>query len=117
MAARQFTHEELEHLTNYWCRTLGIHSKDLIYHPQIDDVVILVKVLKEYFNELTASKRIHLHILWDWVYRQKKALTKRQCKQLTRLIHQLENIRHHRKHTQEKLRQKIKSNRTRFTVK
>jgi hypothetical protein len=117
MTARQFTHEELDHLTNYWCRTLGIHSIDLTKHPQIDDVIILVKVLQEYLKELTASKRIHIYILWDWVYRQKKALTKRQCKQLTRLIHQLENIRHHRKRNQEKLRQKIKSKRTRFTEK
>jgi len=117
MTVRQFTHEELEHLTRYWCRTQGIHDKDLLKHPQIDDVIILVRVIQEYFQELTASKRIHLHILWDWVYRQKKPLTKRQCKQLTRLIHQLENIRYHRQQNLIKARDKIIKHRTRITEK
>jgi hypothetical protein len=112
-------------LTNYWCKTLGIQSKDLgcgvrrtdkgiqidnqTSHPQIDDVILLIKVLQEYFEELTATKRIHLHILWDWVYKQKKPLTKKHCKQLTRLITQLENHRYHIKKNKQKQRQRIKA--------
>ena len=111
MTVRQFTHEEVEHLTRYWCRTLGIHSKDLETHPQIDDVIILISFLKEYLKDLKESKRIHLHILWDWVYRQKKALTNKQCKQLTRLIYQLESTRFHRQRRLEQARKKVKQNR------
>ncbi len=43
---REFSNSELNHLTNYWCRTLGIHSKDLVEHPQADDVVLLVNFIK-----------------------------------------------------------------------
>lgn len=113
---RQFSHQEIEHLTRYWCRTLGIHSKDIDQHPQIDDVIILIKVLKEYLNELQDSKRLHLAILWDWVYKQKKALTQRQCKQLTRLIYRLEATRYHKKLRLDKKRRKIRQNRTTPTL-
>jgi len=116
MTARQFTHEELEHLTRYWCRTQGIHLKDIEAHPQIDDVIILITFLKEYVNELKDSKRIHLAILWDWVYKQKKALTKRQCKQLTRLINQLEATRYHKKRRLDQKRNRIRQLRTQPTL-
>lgn len=108
MTVRHFTHEEVEHLTRYWCRTLGIHLKDIEAHPQIDDVIILIKFLQEYLQELKESKRIHLHILWDWVYTQKKALTKKQSKQLTRLIHQLEATRYHKNRRLDEKRNKIR---------
>jgi hypothetical protein len=112
-------------LTNYWCRTLGIQSKDLgcgikftdtgvqldsqSTHAQIDDVIVLIKFLQEYLNELPNSHRIRLHMLWHWVYTEKKALTKRNHRQLKRFTRQLENRRFQKQQAKQKAREKIKA--------
>jgi hypothetical protein len=115
----------VQDLTNYWCRTLGIHSKDLgcgikftntgieldsqSTHAQIDDVIVLIKFLQEYLNELPNSHRIRLHTLWHWVYTEKKTLTKRNHRQLKRLTRQLENRRFQKQQAKQKAREKIKA--------
>lgn len=82
---KQFSHSELEHLTNYWCRTLDIHSKDLTEHPQIDDVILLIKFIKEFLQELRSNYRIQVYIIWDWVYQQRRPITKKYLKKLNRI--------------------------------
>ena len=112
-------------LTNYWCRTLGIQSKDIgcgikftdtgvqldsqSTHAQIDDVIVLIKFLQEYLNELPNASRIRLHTIWHWVYTEKKALTKRNHRQLKRLTRQLENRRWQKQQAKQKAREKIKA--------
>jgi hypothetical protein len=113
------------HYTNLWCKELGIKSADLgcqyrvgedgkVYkevqaHPQIDDVIILVKFLQEYLNELAPSSRVYLHIMWNWVYTQRKPLTKRYLKHLGKLAIRLNNIRYNKNKRIERARKKIKA--------
>lgn len=120
------------HYTNLWCKELGIKSADLGCqyrvgedgkilkeiqpHPQIDDVIILVRFLREYLNELADSKRVHLHIMWNWVYTQKKPLTKKYLKQLNRLATQLNNIRHNKAKRRAHQIKKIKALRQNPTI-
>jgi hypothetical protein len=121
----QLSTSEKIHYTNLWCKELGIKSADLgcqyrigedgkVYkeqqaHPQIDDVIILVKFLQEYLNELPPSSRVYLHIMWNWVYTQRKPLTKRYLKHLGKLAIRLNNIRYNKNKRIERARKKIKA--------
>jgi hypothetical protein len=85
-------------LTNYWCKTLGIQSKDLgcgvrhtdkgiqidnqTSHPQIDDVILLIKFIKEFNSFFNNDDRIAVHVIWTWCYSQKLPLKKRHFKRL-----------------------------------
>ena len=106
---KQFSYSELEHLTNYWCRTLGIHSKDLMEHPQIDDVIILIKFIKEYEKEFTPKQRIYVYIVWDWCYAKRKPLSKKYLKALTKILYRLQQVRNLKAKSTKQARQKIKA--------
>ena len=85
-------------LTNYWCRTLGIHSKDLgcgvkhtdkgiiidnqASHPQIDDVILMIKFIKEFRKYFNNDDRIASFVIWDWCYTKRLPLKKRHFKRL-----------------------------------
>jgi hypothetical protein len=113
------------HYTNLWCKELGIKSADLgcqyrigedgkVYkevqaHPQIDDVILLIKFLQEYLDDLIPTKRVYLHIIWNWVYTQKKPLTKRHLKNLHKLTIKMNNLRYNKGKRWEKQRQRIKA--------
>jgi hypothetical protein len=106
---REFSHSELEHLTNYWCRILGIHSKDLIAHPQIDDVILLIKFIKEFQKEFTPKQRVYVYIMWDWCYTKRKPLSNKYLKALTKIIYRLQQIRKLKTKANKRVRQKIKA--------
>jgi hypothetical protein len=72
----------IEGVTNYWCRTLGIHNRDLDTHPQMDDVIILIKYRDSIWSSLNKSEQSHWGAVWDWCYHRKYPLKK---KHLTKL--------------------------------
>lgn len=109
---REFSTSEIEHLTNYWCRTLGIHAEDLTRHPQIDDVILLIQFMKEFLQELKGNNRIALYIIWDWVYKQRKPISKKYLKRLNRIGANVLRDRHFKQQQQIAKRQKIKAFRT-----
>jgi hypothetical protein len=111
MTARQFTHEELEHLTNYWCKTLGIHSKDLLKHPYIDDVILLIKFIKEYQTEFKAKHRLSVYLLWDLCYKKRKPLQKKHLNQILGIGERLNYVRNIKNNHIKEVRQKIKATR------
>jgi hypothetical protein len=106
---REFSNSELNHLTNYWCRTLGIHSKDLVEHPQADDVVLLVNFIKEYEKEFTPKQRIYVYIIWDWCYKQRKPLTRKYLKALEKIIYNIRHIRNLKSKATKKARAKLQA--------
>jgi GTPase involved in cell partitioning and DNA repair len=106
---RSFSHGELEHLTNYWCKTLGIKAEDLTRHPQIDDVILLIKFIQEYEKELTPKQRVYVYIMWDWCYKKYNPLSKKYLKALTKIIHRLQQVRNLKATASKKARQKIKA--------
>jgi len=106
---KQFSHSELEHLTNYWCKTLGIKSEDLSRHPCIDDVIILIKVIQEYEKEFTPKQRIYVFIIWDACYIKCKPLSKKYLKALNKIIHRLQQVRNLKAKATKQARQKIKA--------
>ena len=99
----------IDGVTNYWCRTLGIHSKDLHTHPQMDDVILLIKFIQEYEKEFTPKQRIYAYVMWDWCYSKRKPLTKKYLKALTKIIYRLQQVRNLKKQATRKARKKIKA--------
>jgi len=106
---RQFSPSEIEHLTNYWIKTLGIKSIDLTTHPQIDDVILLIKFLKEFLEELKGNNRIGTYIIWDWVYKERKPLSKKYLKRLNRIGQSVLRNRHFKQQKINQQRKQIKS--------
>jgi len=102
----------VEGVTNYWCRTLGIHNKDLHTHPQMDDVIILIKFIQEYEREFTPKQRVHTYVIWDWCYTKGKPLTKKYLKALEKIIYRIRQVRNIRAKAKKQLRRKIKNLRT-----
>jgi hypothetical protein len=72
----------IEGVTNYWCRTKGIHSKDLEIHPQMDDVILLIKYRDSMWNKLNRSEQAHFGAVWSWCYHNKFALKQKHLKKL-----------------------------------
>ena len=70
----KLTKKELEHYTNFWCRQKGIHAKDLESHPQVGDVVILVRFRDNLWNELEKAEQGVWAALWSWTYTSKFTL-------------------------------------------
>jgi len=112
-------------LTNYWCRTLGIHSKDLgcgiktsdkgikidnqASHPQIDDVILLIKFIKEFNRQFNNDDRIATHMMWQWCYTKKLPLKNGHFKRLTNIGTRIRRKRFFKQAELEKARQTIKA--------
>lgn len=109
---RAFTENEVLHLTNYWCRTLGIHSEDLTRHPQIDDIVLLIKFIQDYQKEFKPKQRVEVYMMWDSCYNKRKPLKTKYLKALLRIGESLNHIRNLKAEHKLKTRQKIKALRT-----
>lgn len=99
----------IQGVTDYWARTLGIHSRDLgcghrvndqgrvvdnqASHPQMDDVVILIKFIQEYQRDFSAKQRVAVYVMWDWCYCQRRPLTRQYLKAIERTIYRIRHIR------------------------
>jgi len=72
----------IQGVTNYWCRTKGIHNRDLDTHPQIDDVVLLVKYRTAMWTKLNKTEQGHWGAVWSWTYHHKMPLKAKHLKKL-----------------------------------
>lgn len=62
------TAKEKTHYTNWWCRTIGIKSRDLDNHPQIDDAIRLIQFRDTLWYWMSASERGEWAAMWNRVY-------------------------------------------------
>lgn len=99
----------IEGVTNYWCRTLGIHYQDLTSHPHIDDVILLIKFIQEYQKEFKAKQRVEVHLIWHSCYNNKKPLGKKYLKALQHIGNKIHQVRNYRAKATQQARQKIKA--------
>lgn len=91
------TKSELEHYTNYWCKTKGISSRDLEQHPQMDDVVLMLRWRDAMWDKLNKSEQAVWGAYWNTVYHKrrpihKKALTKLEQITITASDRHLKNL-------------------------
>ena len=99
------TAQEKTHYTNWWCRTIGIKSRDLDNHPQIDDAIILVKFHQEAWQDMDSEQRGVWAAYWSWVYHNQYPL---KAKHLNKLTNIMASVIGRRTKTQ-KTRQRIKA--------
>lgn len=99
----------IEGVTNYWCRTLGIHSVDLHKHPQMDDVIILIKFLKEFERQFNNDDRIATYVMWNWCYNNKLPLKKKHMKRLLNIGQRIRRKNFFKQAELQKARQKIRT--------
>jgi hypothetical protein len=78
--------QNIQHETNYWCRTKGIKYKDYETHPQIDDVHLLMRWRDEMWNKLTKSEQSFWGAVWSYVYHKKMSLRSKHLQKLEELI-------------------------------
>jgi hypothetical protein len=83
----------IEGVTNYWCRTIGIHNADLHTHPQIDDVIILIRFREAYWRWMHKGQKTSLQYMFDWTYKRKNCLQDKHLEKLKQMALTLENNR------------------------
>ena len=105
------TNSELTYYTNLWCRSVGIKSRDLTKHPQIDDVIILVKFHQEFWFDLDKTQRGVWAALWSWVYHKQFSLKAKHLNKLANITASVIG----RRSKAEKTRQHIKALRESIT--
>jgi hypothetical protein len=101
----------VQDLANFWCRTQGIRYCDLLQHPQIDDAIILIKFINEYQKEFKAKHRVQIYLYWDWCYKNRRPLQKKQLKDLLGIGERINYIRNLKQKKLNQSRQKIKATR------
>jgi hypothetical protein len=103
---------EQEQILGYWIRRYGITKRDLDTHPQINDLMLLIKFRSEFWDMNSQFKK-KFERSWDWVYNHKMPLKKNHLNNLTRIG---KAITKWRKNRQDKIeiikahRQRIKGN-------
>jgi hypothetical protein len=89
---------EKYHYTNVWCKSMGMKSKDLgcgikqnadgsftdnqLAHPQIDDVILLIKFHQANWHYMTRSERGVWAAYWSWCYHNQTAIKAKWFKKL-----------------------------------
>ena len=104
--------KQQEQLLGYWVKQFGITSKDLNNHPQIEDLMLLIRWKAEFYHDSKSKHKRFFENTWNWVYYNKRALKE---KQLSSLGYFAEGIIRHRQNIHNKTqaqRQIIKAQRT-----
>lgn len=98
----------IQGVTNYWCRTKGIHNSDLDTHPQIDDVVLLIRYRDALWTKLNRSEQAHWGAVWSWTYHHRMPLKTKHLKKLESITQQAETRHKAQRQSLAKAREKIK---------
>lgn len=97
-----------EQLVGYWAKTKGISRDDLLKHPCIDDVIMLVN-FREEFWDLPPFWKAPFNNIYKSVYQGKIPLKAKQLKMLQRIAEGMIKWRKQRAIKQEQTRQLLKA--------
>ena len=75
----------IEHYTNYWIRAKGINKRALESHPQIDDIILMLKVKDELWHIFNHSEQDIWNTYWHKVYLKNKPLHTKALKKLEQM--------------------------------
>jgi hypothetical protein len=104
------TNREKAHYTNWWCRTIGIRSKDIDSHPQIDDVILLIRWHRECWLDSTKPQRGIWCGYWSAVYHKQLPLKAKALKKLEAATQDIITRQQARQLKQQRIRQLRESN-------
>jgi hypothetical protein len=113
---QRLQHLEQSQLVGYWAKTKGIRADDLVRHPQIDDVILLMVFQKEFHRDITKSNLKYLDDLWQKTYVQKRGLGWGNLNKLHHIAINGINTRHFKALVKTEQRQKIQQLRKNMTV-
>lgn len=82
---------ELEHYTNYWCKSKGISSKDLTEHPRIDDIILLLAFREAMWIKLNKAEQGCWSGYWSSIYHKRNRLKGKALKKLEQITITAEN--------------------------
>lgn len=71
---QQLKDNEQEQLVGYWIKRHGITKSDLTEHPQIDDVMLLIRWKDEFYRDGKAKHKRFFDNTWSWVYHNRLPL-------------------------------------------
>lgn len=74
-----------------WCYHHNIVVSDLESHPQIDDLVLLLKIKKQYHYYMTKSHHSIWGAIWEMTYTKKKKISSKNLNKLEKLVLDSEN--------------------------
>jgi hypothetical protein len=74
--------KEQEQLLGYWIKRYGITKRDLDSHPQIDDLMLLIRWKAEFYCDGKAKHKRFFDNTWNWVYHNRLPLKKKQLNTL-----------------------------------
>lgn len=94
--------QDLNFVTGAWVRNWGISNWDLTHHPQIDDVILLIKIRQTCWHYWQSRERGYWSYVWDWCYHKKYSLKNKHLDKLQNSIYNSE-------HRQKKLRQRTQA--------
>ena len=78
---------EQEQLVGYWAKKFGaITRKDLTDHPQIDDVIMLLKIRDELGKHFNNKESGMWGFCWSYTYHKRCHLKKKHLKKLETLV-------------------------------
>lgn len=103
---------EQEQLIGYWMKTrkLGVSRKDLVNHPQVNDVMLLIKYRDE-FVDMNHYHKNKFDSAWRWCYSNKYALKRKHLNWLEHGAKHTINKRKNQARAQAKAQALIKANR------
>jgi len=104
------SNREKAHYTNWWCKTIGIKSRDLDSHPQIDDVILLIRWHQECWMDSNKSQRGVWSGYWSVVYHHQFPLKAKALKKLEATTQEIITRQQARQLKQIKIRQLRESN-------
>tara|TARA_R110000803_G_scaffold118966_1_gene187271 strand:- start:615 stop:1052 length:438 start_codon:yes stop_codon:yes gene_type:complete len=76
---------EASQFIGYWAKTKGIKQADLTQHPQIDDIIILIKYRDSVFTKLNKSEQAVWGAIWGIVYNKRKPFKKKHLAKLEQI--------------------------------
>lgn len=76
---------EQSQFVGYWAKTKGITQKDLTDHPQIDDVILLVKWRDVMWDKLNPAEQAVWGAYWGYTYSKRKPLKRKSLDKLEQI--------------------------------
>jgi len=77
---------EQEQLVGYWIAKWGMKRHDLLQHPCIDDLILLINFRQEFWHQMNRNTQAQWGAFWGYTYAKRKPLKNKSLKKLESII-------------------------------
>lgn len=82
----EYKHEQI---LKTWCRSKGIQVDDLLHHPRVDDISILLRIKGAYNRLMNVSETAAWGGYWSSVYHKRQSLSQNSLKRIQGMVEAL----------------------------